>query len=424
MDDVFKDGLNGDEITNNSNDLPGNHLYTSHDEEPFTVSINEDHIITSLDVDSVQTELLENLDQMELHLECDDEPNIYVASVDNDSGAFPTSIVGNNVSLHISFSNNVVSKKERTTKKTFICSICNETFGTETKFCGHMHSDHQIMTPFPCQFCSYAASCRKLLVKHKNRRHLKEKTSKCTDEKNIETNANTMETNNVEVGNNSTSEIVAVETNPEEENVAMETNIKEDKYTSTHDNDNMEMSKDSVYKCKLCDLSFKQKKSLAFHMKRHAGDYSSQCEICSKKFVSTVALKRHMKIHNDSRPYVCELDNCRKSFKIRSMLTDHLRYVHKQNKCKSTELLQCSDQFHGSDVQNNIPSKSNSGIQGKQLCCTIEGCKKYFRDSYNLKTHVAIHSGKKEKKCPYCDFVCVQKTSLDWHLKSKHKNKA
>ena len=35
-----------------------------------------------------------------------------------------------------------------------------------------------------------------------------------------------------------------------------------------------------------------------------------------------------------------------------------------------------------------------------------------------LRIHLKIHSGEKEQKCNYCDFVCVQKGNLKRHIET------
>jgi excinuclease UvrABC ATPase subunit len=75
-----------------------------------------------------------------------------------------------------------------------------------------------------------------------------------------------------------------------------------------------------------------------------------------------------------------------------------------------------------SPIINNKTEKTSNfkNKTERKFKCTFTGCEKLFRDSYNLRTHLAIHSGMKGTTCPYCSFKCVQKTSLNWHLKSKH----
>ena len=125
--------------------------------------------------------------------------------------------------------------------------------------------------------------------------------------------------------------------------------------------------------------------------------------------MSSIALKWHSKTHLEIRQFTCSFENCGKSFKICSALTDHERYIHGKYKNSQNKI--------DSETQDNKP---NSRKRDNKFKCTYEGCEKYFRDSYNLRTHMARHSGVKGQMCPYCDFTCIQKTSMDWHLKSKH----
>lgn len=60
----------------------------------------------------------------------------------------------------------------------------------------------------------------------------------------------------------------------------------------------------------------------------------------------------------------------------------------------------------------------------KIFVCTFEDngrkCGKTFRRSCTLKIHRFIHSGEKPKRCPYCEYSCIQQAALMWHYKTKH----
>ena len=426
--------------------------------EPFI--LDEENVlenINSLDVGEIHSDLLHNLDQMELHLECDDDRNydMHSISMNKDTNLLPTSLVGNNVSLRISFANNHSIKQEKDSKNEFKCPICIDSFRIETKFRRHMLNLHQIVNPFQCKSCMYSASCRRLLVKHVNRRHIKsDKTEK--------------------LGINSSSQELTID------QVVCTSNQTLRKKSKNKTDDNTQIiagmkvcneTDDSIFKCEECDYTCKQKRSLVLHAKRHTNEFDFQCAVCNKKFLSSVALKRHSKTHQETRPFVCQI--CGKGFKINGALTDHERYVHGKSKkdqvkrrsydnteteSRSQNLKETESRSHDngetrSRLQNlkeiesrshdnnetesrsqnlketeespiiNNKTEKTSNFKNKterKFKCTFTGCEKLFRDSYNLITHLAIHSGMKGTTCPYCSFKCVQKTSLNWHLKSKH----
>ena len=70
---------------------------------------------------------------------------------------------------------------------------------------------------------------------------------------------------------------------------------------------------------------------------------------------------------------------------------------------------------------------SNSSLKqrhfSKKFLCPYVGCSKSFRDNFNLKNHICTHDGVKKLRCEFCDFACVQKTSLNHHYENKHGRK-
>ena len=53
--------------------------------------------------------------------------------------------------------------------------------------------------------------------------------------------------------------------------------------------------------------------------------------------------------------------------------------------------------------------------------CDWKDCGKAFRHSDNLRVHYRRHTNEKPIKCDKCDFTCRQKSSLQFHMKSRHE---
>ena len=47
-------------------------------------------------------------------------------------------------------------------------------------------------------------------------------------------------------------------------------------------------------------------------------------------------------------------------------------------------------------------------------------CEKVSKRARNMKTHIMRHTGEKPLSCPHCDFKCITKHHLNYHLRNTH----
>ncbi|KAK7483664.1 hypothetical protein BaRGS_00025097 [Batillaria attramentaria] len=185
--------------------------------------------------------------------------------------------------------------------------------------------------------------------------------------------------------------------------------------------------------------------NLDMTLKKHIAGVPFTCHICMKTYVSKYALKRHIATHSDERPFICSFPDCKGAFKLKSRLTDHIRYVHKRKTARTASRSKSLPSTTSQSAQDNVQSMVNSvpppqgsngfdsngsgskGLLGgkpsaytKTFKCTMPHCSREFRDAYNLRVHMCLHTGHQPLKCSKCDFRCVQKTSLEFHFKKMH----
>lgn len=169
-----------------------------------------------------------------------------------------------------------------------------------------------------------------------------------------------------------------------------------------------------VLRCDQCCKVFQQHRSYNNHIKKHAGILMFDCTECDKHFPSKDTLGKHIKTHQTIRQHCCLHAGCRKTFKTRHALKEHMTVVHGR-KSWQCHHLGCEKAYATEkDLRTHAFTHTS-----KHKC--IE-CGKTFRDRYNLAVHSNAHSGVKNMACTLCDYKCVQKSSLNWHMRKKHSD--
>ena len=169
-----------------------------------------------------------------------------------------------------------------------------------------------------------------------------------------------------------------------------------------------------VFRCDRCSKVFKQRRSYDNHMKKHSGILPYDCMECDKQFASKDTLGKHIKTHQNITRLECLHIGCGKTFKTRFALKEHLTVVH------GTKSWRCAHSGCKKAYATEKDLRSHAIAHTSKHKCNE--CGKTFRDHYNLAMHQDTHSGVKNEACPLCDYRCVQKNSLNGHMRKRHPN--
>lgn len=125
--------------------------------------------------------------------------------------------------------------------------------------------------------------------------------------------------------------------------------LTDHKLTETHD-----------YPCHLCELVFKEKFRLKYHLDRVHCLKGFPCDICGKPFKTKGDLKRHMRSHTAKTPFAC--GECGRAFGRKDALNRHM----KTHSARAEEKFKCPFHAH-------------------------TGCPKTFSRRDHLQRHIKSH---------------------------------
>ncbi|KAM7349588.1 uncharacterized protein ACRADG_008459 [Cochliomyia hominivorax] len=203
------------------------------------------------------------------------------------------------------------------------------------------------------------------------------------------------------------------------------------------------------YKCSQCDKRF----HLLHHLRRHELLHTTEkfpCPIasCGKIYKAAEYLKRHLEVHTLPRTFVCDYENCSKSFETQTRLNVHKKNHYEKGKVNktgkkfvcdtcgyicsvSTHLLihqrrhTGEKPFECEHCEKRFVSKSALTVHkvkhatSRDYVCEI--CQATFADRRNLKRHLYIHSDERTFQCKFCDKAFKQPHCLGAHIKYVHK---
>ena len=150
-----------------------------------------------------------------------------------------------------------------------------------------------------------------------------------------------------------------------------------------------------TFACDQCDKVYKTKQGLDRHVKVDHGAVKEQyvCDVCKRSFKYRATVVEHMRMYHLERPIKCE--HCDASFIKQSSLDEHLR-KHLGKRPFRCEI--CDKSF----VRKTLLLRhKESHLTERNVVCDV--CNKAFKSKTSLQQHKKIHSTVKKYRCDICD---------------------
>ncbi|XP_061926570.1 zinc finger and SCAN domain-containing protein 2-like [Entelurus aequoreus] len=161
-------------------------------------------------------------------------------------------------------------------------------------------------------------------------------------------------------------------------------------------------------KCSHCDTTFKYRRSLKRHMRRHTGEKPFTCSLCGKGFAQSSCMEIHRRIHTGEKLFICSI--CSKGFVQSQNLKVHMR-THTGEKPYV-----CSICGKGFGTSHNLKVHMRTHTGEKPFSCSI--CGKDFKKSQYLKVHTRTHTGEKPFTCLLCNRSFCDRSNLVAHMRT------
>ncbi|KAL4231685.1 hypothetical protein ACF0H5_009264 [Mactra antiquata] len=174
----------------------------------------------------------------------------------------------------------------------------------------------------------------------------------------------------------------------------------------------------SKVKCKICNKSLRDWKSLQRHLLTIHLDSNEKkfiCYICDPPFYMKSNLKTHLKAHKDYKPFHCKI--CSKTFRQVSHVKEHLR-SHSGSSEYQCPL--CIQTFKG---ESNLLHHAARHCRVSPLECPMATCVLKFATIYLLNIHLrqCMENDKDSFQCKLCLRVFNDRDKIISHMKT-HEN--
>ncbi|XP_037042130.1 zinc finger protein 43-like [Bradysia coprophila] len=166
------------------------------------------------------------------------------------------------------------------------------------------------------------------------------------------------------------------------------------------------------HECSVCKKTFRWRSNLLDHLVYHSGARPYECQICNKTFPWKKSFAYH-KAHCGVKKFVCRV--CNESFKLQHELHNHSKIHSVGVDIKPYRCEVCSKSFWW---QSHLDYHLKSHSDAKPYECAL--CKKSYRYADCLKSHLQVHcvnaSTRQPHECEICKKKFLWKKSFMQHM--------
>lgn len=165
---------------------------------------------------------------------------------------------------------------------------------------------------------------------------------------------------------------------------------------------------------------------MSLHKRHVHGPYvPSTCSECGKVFRNRTRLQAHMLLHSTIK---LQCDYCKKLFKSKKYISEHMRIVHKQGtphiceKCGKEFLSRPLGRKHSLTCNGKVVSRRTAKAQRTTNKCLL--CPQFYKNLVNLQNHyMQKHEIKqRESLCTQCNQMLDTPQALEDHNEKVHEH--
>ncbi|NWU32783.1 ZN142 protein, partial [Dyaphorophyia castanea] len=246
------------------------------------------------------------------------------------------------------------------------CSICSQTFGTNSKLRIHRLRVHEKTPTHFCPLCDYSSYLQNDITRHVNSCHHGELNFGCS---------------RCEARFSSETALKQHVLRRHEEKVS--------------------------YSCPRCDFVCHSEATLKCHMQKQHPHL--ECSTCKETFTTREALEEHKTQHFSHR---CEL--CSFAAKERQQLVRHYMESH-EPAAPQDKPLHCP--FCDFACRHQLVFDQHMKGHGGTRMYKCSDCEYTTKNRQKITWHIRIHTGEKPYKCHLCKYACADPSRLKYHMR-------